>query len=86
MDRDMKEQVEQALCAPVLLNGPIDGQLDLTDLASSRLRYAGVRTVLQLVSMTERDLLDIRRFGPGCLRSVKEALAQEGLRLKSEGV
>ena len=76
----------RALSDPIVLNGPIDGQLDLTYLALSRLRYADIRTVAQLVSMTERDLLDIPRFGPGCLKSVKDALAEEGLKLKSEEV
>lgn len=67
---------------PVLLRGPVDGQLDLTFRTLGRLRYAGIKTVDQLVGMTEQDLLDIPRLGPRILADIKQALAKEGLQLK----
>lgn len=66
----------------VILNGPIEGQIEMSFKAYARLKYAGVRTVAQLVAMTEQDLLDIPRLGPRILADIKQALAQEGLQLK----
>lgn len=48
-----------------------------------RLRYAGIKTVGQLVGMTEQELLDIPRLGPVILADIKRALAKEGLQLKA---
>lgn len=66
----------------VILNGPIEGQIEMSFKAYARLKYARVRTVAQLVAMTERELLDIRWLGQGILANIKEGLAREGLQLK----
>lgn len=68
---------------PVVLSGPIDGQLELTFRALGRLKYAKITTVFQLIQMTERDLLDIPFLGNVILMDIKAALAMEGLSLRS---
>jgi hypothetical protein len=55
------------------LGMPIE-KLDLTVRAYNCLGGAGIRTVGQLVLKSEKELLDIRNFGAGCLKDVKAKL------------
>jgi DNA-directed RNA polymerase subunit alpha len=45
------------------------------------LKNADIKTVGDLVTKCERDLLDLPNFGRRCLDEVKETLAKKGLRL-----
>lgn len=56
-------------------------ELDLSVRASNCLESAKIRTIGQLVRMTESDLLKVRSFGKTSLREVKRKLADLGLTL-----
>ena len=58
--------------------------LNLGERARNCLKRAGINTVAQLTSQTERDLMSIINFGETSLRDVKDRLAERGLALKSE--
>lgn len=58
-------------CSELLLDAPTSGILT----------RAGIRTVRQLISTTEVELLRLPQFGRTRLRRVKAALAEEGLSL-----
>ncbi|WP_425298241.1 DNA-directed RNA polymerase subunit alpha C-terminal domain-containing protein [Nocardia abscessus] len=59
-------------------------ELGLSVRTYNRLNLEGVKTVRDLVSRTETDLLGIRNFGLGALEEVKSRLAGTGFRLKPE--
>jgi DNA-directed RNA polymerase subunit alpha len=63
-----------------LLSMPI-GELNLTVRASNCLDSAKIRTVAELVSKTEPELLSVRSFGKTSLREVKRKLDELGLTL-----
>jgi DNA-directed RNA polymerase subunit alpha len=67
-----------------VLSKPIT-ELDLTVRASNCLESAKIRTVGDLVSMTESELLKLRSFGKTSLREVKRKLADLGLSLGAGG-
>ena len=56
-------------------------ELDLSVRASNCLQSAEVRTVGELVRMSEADLLKVRSFGKTSLREIKRKLADIGLTL-----
>ncbi|MFN3467034.1 MAG: DNA-directed RNA polymerase subunit alpha [Candidatus Brocadiales bacterium] len=56
-------------------------ELDLSVRASNCLEAANIKTVDELVSMTEEELLEVRNFGKTTLNEVKKKLAQWGLSL-----
>ncbi len=61
--------------------GKLVSELDLSVRASNCLEAANIRTVEDLVSMTEDELLQVRNFGKTTLNEVKKKLAQWGLSL-----
>jgi len=67
------------------LNTPIQ-ELELSVRASNCLESAKVKTVGQLVEMTDADLLKIRSFGKTSLREIKRKLADIGLSLGMKDV
>ena len=62
------------------LNMSVD-ELDLTVRARNCLESAVIKTVDELVSRTEQDLLSVRSFGRTSLREVKRRLEELGLSL-----
>jgi len=64
---------------------PIE-QLELTVRSSNCLESNNIRTVGQLVKMTEADLLKIRSFGKTSLREVQRKLDDLGLSLGMKDV
>jgi len=58
--------------------------LELSVRASNCLESAEIRTVAELVSMTETDLLKVRAFGKTSLREVKRKVTDLGLSLGME--
>ncbi|MGB0767728.1 MAG: DNA-directed RNA polymerase subunit alpha C-terminal domain-containing protein, partial [Phycisphaeraceae bacterium] len=58
--------------------------LDLSVRAGNCLESSKVLTVLELVSMTESELLKVRSFGRTSLREVKRKLTDMGLELGME--
>jgi DNA-directed RNA polymerase subunit alpha len=56
-------------------------ELDLSVRASNCLQAEGIKTVRDLVSRTEQDMLKIRNFGKTSLKEVKKKLADLGLSL-----
>lgn len=62
------------------LNKPVSA-LDLSVRASNCLEAANIRTIGELVSMSEEEILQIRNFGKTTLDEVKKKLAQWGLSL-----
>ncbi|MBO7665692.1 MAG: DNA-directed RNA polymerase subunit alpha [Aeriscardovia sp.] len=67
------------------LSVPIE-DLNLTQRSYNCLKREGIRTVGELVSRTEQDLLEIRNFGVKSIDEVKEKLAGMGLSLKQSPV
>ena len=57
------------------------GELDLTVRASNCLESAEIRTVAELVSKSEPELLQVRSFGRTSLREVKRKVDEMGLTL-----
>ncbi len=58
--------------------------LDMSVRASNCLESANIKTVADLVSLTEPELLKVRSFGKTSLREVKRKLADMGLTLGQE--
>ena len=73
------EELSEKLKTPVV-------ELELSVRADNCLESAKVKTVGQLVEMTEADLLKIRSFGKTSLREVKRKLADIGLSLGMTGM
>lgn len=67
------------------LDMPIS-DLELSVRASNCLDSAGIRTVGELISMSEEDLLKIRSFGKTSLREIRRKLEDLGLVLSGEPV
>ncbi len=65
------------------LNMPVS-ELDLTVRAANCLESAKVRTIAELVSREEQELLSVRSFGKTSLREVKRKLSELGLSLNME--
>ncbi len=61
--------------------GRLVSELDLSVRASNCLEAANVKTIDDLISMTEDELLQVRNFGKTTLNEVKKKLAQWGLTL-----
>lgn len=59
-------------------NTPIS-ELDLSVRASNCLDAANIKTISDLISRTEEELLGIRNFGKTTLKEVKKKLAQRSL-------
>lgn len=59
-------------------------ELDLSVRASNCLEAARIRTVAELISKSESDLLKVRSFGKTSLREVKKKLEEMELALGSE--
>ena len=76
------EEVPKEACGEfeAKLSKPVS-ELDLSVRASNCLEAANIRTVEELVSMTEEELLQVRNFGKTTLKEVKKKLAQWGLSL-----
>lgn len=77
VDREEKG-VDEELAAKLAM--PIES-LDLTVRSSNCLESNNIQTVLQIVRMTDADLLKIRSFGKTSLREVRRKLAEIGLSL-----
>lgn len=75
--------VSEELAAKLAM--PIE-QLELTVRSSNCLESNNIRTVGQLVKMTEADLLKIRSFGKTSLREVQRKLEELGLSLGMKDV
>ncbi len=72
---------EQALGVPVdLFTKPIE-TLELSVRAQNCLDSADIRTVLDLVNLTDEEALQIKNFGRKTLKEVKDVLVGLGLRL-----
>lgn len=65
------------------LNMPVS-ELELTVRAANCLESAKIRTIADLVTHDEADLLAVRSFGKTSLREVKRKLAEHGLSLGME--
>lgn len=65
------------------LNMPVT-ELDLTVRAANCLESAKVRTIADLVSREEQELLSVRSFGKTSLREVKRKLTELGMSLNME--
>jgi len=61
----------------------IPGNTSLRTATINSLDGRGIRTIGKLIAHTDRDLLDIRRFGPERLRLVQASLEARNLRLES---
>ncbi len=55
------------------------GELDLSVRASNCLEAANIKTIGELVSLSEDEVMNIRNFGRTTLKEVKKKLAQLGL-------
>ncbi len=66
-----------------LLKRPL-GDLEMSVRASNCLESANIKTVADLVSLTEPELLKVRSFGKTSLREVKRKLTDLGLSLGQE--
>lgn len=60
--------------------------LDLSVRAYNCLRRAGVETVLQLLQISEEDLMQVRNMGKKSLKEIKNALAKYDLELPEQSV
>jgi predicted RecB family nuclease len=65
------------------LTAPIE-TLGLEGRARNSLRRAGIRTIADLTTRSEDDLLNIQTFGPSSLAKVQAALAAAGLALATQ--
>jgi DNA-directed RNA polymerase subunit alpha len=72
--KEVKGELEAKLTKPVT-------ELDLSVRASNCLEAANIRTVEELVSLTEEEVLQIRNFGKTTLNEVKKKLSQWGMSL-----
>jgi DNA-directed RNA polymerase subunit alpha len=68
-----------------ILDQPI-GVLNLSMRARNCLDAENIRTVRQLMKMTEQELLELRNFGQTSLREVKKRLGEHGLALAGSTV
>jgi len=59
--------------------------IELSARASNCLKVAGIRTIGELVSRTEEDLLKVKNFGQKSLDEIKEKLVEMGLSLGMNG-
>lgn len=57
--------------------------LNISNRSLNVFRRQGIRTVQDILDMEEKDLTDMRQFGPGCLAETIKALAEHGLKLKA---
>lgn len=71
----MDDQLAADLALPV-------SELDLTVRSQNCLAHADIKTVGELISRSESDLLDIRNFGSKSIDEVKQKLEELGLSLK----
>ncbi len=51
--------------------------LNLTVYTNNRLAYAGIKTITELKTKTDDELLSISYFGKKCLKEVREALNED---------
>lgn len=73
-----KTEVLAAKTADPKIDTPIS-ELDLSVRASNCLDAANIKTIGDLISLTEEELLEIRNFGKTTLKEVKKKLAQRSL-------
>ncbi|MSR45857.1 MAG: DNA-directed RNA polymerase subunit alpha [Planctomycetes bacterium] len=69
----------------VLLDQPISN-LNLSVRARNCLDAENVRTIRQLVKLSEQDLLELRNFGQTSLKEVKKRLGEKGLALAGSAI
>jgi DNA-directed RNA polymerase subunit alpha len=60
-------------------------ELDLSVRASNCLEYANIKTVNELVTKEEDELLELKNFGKTTLVEIKKKLNQLGLSFKNPG-
>ncbi len=77
--------VEPALEGGSGLDTPI-ASLNLSVRARNCLDSENIRTVRQLVKMSEQDLLELRNFGQTSLKEVKKRLGEKGLALAGSAI
>jgi DNA-directed RNA polymerase subunit alpha len=63
-----------------VLNQPVE-ILDLSQRASNCLKIANIKTIRELVSKSEEDLLAVKNFGTKSLEEIKQKLGEMGLEL-----
>lgn len=80
----MEEQRKTGAQAMAILGRPV-ADLELSVRANNCMKNAGIRTVGQLVQMTERDIMKTRAFGKKSFKEVTDRLAENGLHLKEDG-
>ena len=66
------------------LNDKLVSILDLSVRASNSLKNAEIKTIGQLISYSEVDLMEFDKFGKASLKEIKEKLAAIGLSLKEQ--
>ena len=66
------------------LNDKLVSILDLSVRASNSLKNAEIKTIGQLISYSEVDLMEFDKFGKTSLKEIKEKLAAIGLSLKEQ--
>lgn len=74
------EQLTEAAGAETLNQSVAD--LDLSVRARKALSLLGIRTIGELISRTEAELLGIKNFGQTSLNEIKEKLSDAGLQLR----
>lgn len=73
-EEEVNEELEE------LFNQPVD-VIELSQRASNCLKIANIKTIGELVSKTEEDLMAVKNFGEKSLNEIKEKLAEIGLSL-----
>ncbi|MEF3280391.1 MAG: DNA-directed RNA polymerase subunit alpha [Elusimicrobiota bacterium] len=79
---DLNEEKEESkdLELEEILNQPVD-VIELSQRASNCLKIANIKTIRELVSKTEEDLLSVKNFGQKSLDEIKQKLEEMGLSL-----
>ncbi len=65
-----------------ILNQPIENVIEFSRRTQNCLKMANIKTIKELISRTEEDLLAVKNFGEKSLEEIKQKLAEMGLELK----
>ncbi len=78
IESESTEEVKKKIAIPI-------SELDLSVRASNCLEYANIKTLNELVSKEEDELLELKNFGKTTLVEIKKKLNQLGLSFKTSG-
>lgn len=79
-EKEEVEEAEEDKELEEILNQSVD-IIELSQRASNCLKIANIKTIRDLVSKTEEDLLSVKNFGQKSLEEIKEKLDEMGLKL-----